>query len=212
MTSQNPMQDAFEIWKKALDDGTQAWVRAMGQVPPPQAPPGMPDFSQFWRPILGQGMELWQKAAAQGGVSPEFAQQWKAFMDQWIDAWSKALGQAMGTEGFAQALGRYLDQTLAAQGPLRKGAEQYTDQALRTLGLPSRSQVVGIATQLVALEERIEGLEDRLDELRRLLGTAAEAGRRPAETAERNVAPSKRSGRSTGGATSRSPRGSEEIR
>jgi hypothetical protein len=114
-------------------------------------------------------MDIWQKAAAQGGVSPEFAQQWKAFLDQWIDVWSRALGQAMGTEGFAQALGRYLDQTLAAQGPMKKAMEQYTDQALRTLGLPSRSQVVGVASQLVALEERIEGLEERLDEIRRLL-------------------------------------------
>lgn len=182
MSTANPVQDAFEIWKKALDDGTQAWVRAMGHVSTPQAP-SAPDFSQFWRPILGQGMDIWQKAAAQGGVSPEFAQQWKAFLDQWIDAWSKALGQAMGTEGFAQALGRYLDQTLAAQGPAKKGMEQYTDQALRTLGLPSRSQMVGVASQLVALEERIEGLEDRLDEIRRLLerarGPAPPAGSEP---------------------------------
>jgi hypothetical protein len=90
----------------------------------------------------------------------------------------------MGTEGFAQALGRYLDQTLAAQGPARKAMEQYTDQALRTLGLPSRSQVVAVASQLVALEERIEGLEDRLDEIRRLLerasGAAPAAGPEPA--------------------------------
>ena len=134
-------------------------------------------------------MEIWQKAAAQGGVSPDFAQQWKSFMDQWIDVWSKALGQAMGTEGFAQALGRYLDQTLAAQGPLKKGMEQYTDQAVRTLGLPSRSQVVGIASQLVALEERIEGLEDRLDEIRRLLGpTAGPADRSGNPTKTRNAA------------------------
>jgi hypothetical protein len=211
MTPQNPIQDAFEVWKKALEDGTQAWVRTMGQAPSPQAPPGMPDFSQFWRPILGQGMELWQKAAAQGGVSPEFAQQWKAFMDQWIEVWSKALGQAMGTEGFAQALGRYLDQTLAAQGPLRKSAEQYTDQALRTLGLPSRGQVVGVASQLVALEERIEGLEDRLDEIRRLLGTAAMA-ERPSPQGDRGPAPPRRSGRPSGGPASRPPRSSQEAR
>ena len=179
--SQDPVQNALDLWKKALEDGTQAWVRALGQTPSPTASPGAPDFSQFWRPILGQGMEIWQKAAAQGGVSPEFAQQWKSFMDQWIEVWSKALGQAMGTEGFAQALGRYLDQTLAAQGPLKKGLEQYTDQALRTLGLPSRGQVVAVASQIVALEERIEGLEDRLDEIRRLLdpnaGTADRSGR-----------------------------------
>src|SRR5262249_116162 len=212
MTTQNPFQDAVEVWKKALEDGTHAWVRAMDQASSPRAPSGMPDFSQFWRPILGQGMDLWQKAAAQGGVSPEFAQQWKAFMDQWIDVWSKALGQAMATEGFAQALGRYLDQTLATQGPLRKGAEQYTDQALRTLGLPSRGQVVGLASQLVALEERIEGLEDRLDEIRRLLGATTGAGERPGEPASRSAPAPKRAGRPSGGASPRPPRSSQEAR
>jgi hypothetical protein len=182
--SQNPVQDALDIWKKALEDGTQAWVRGLGQMQGGQAPSGAPDFSQFWRPILGQGMDMWQKAAAQGGVSPEFAQQWKAFLDQWIEVWSKVLGQAMGTEGFAQALGRYLDQTLSAQAPLKKGMEQYTDQALRTLGLPSRAQVVGVASQLVALEERIEGLEDRLDELRRLLAQAVPTAPPPSKAGE----------------------------
>ncbi|HEY7141441.1 MAG TPA: poly(R)-hydroxyalkanoic acid synthase subunit PhaE [Methylomirabilota bacterium] len=198
MTAQNPVQDAFEIWKKALEDGTQAWVRTLGQASPPHSPPGGPDFSQFWRPILGQGMEIWQQAAKQGGVSPEFAQQWKAFLDQWIDVWSKALGQAMGTEEFAQALGRYLDQTLTAQAPLKKGMEQYTDQALRTLGLPSRAQVVGVASQLVALEERIEGLEDRLDEIRRLLGQTSGA-ERPAKASESRASGAPRASRPPGG-------------
>jgi hypothetical protein len=110
----------------------------------------------------------------------------------------------MSTEGFAQALGRYLDQTLAAQGPLRKGVEQYTDQALRTLGLPSRGQVVGLASQLVALEERIEGLEDRLDEIRHLLGASGQ----PEETATRSDSAPRRTRRPSGGSASRPPRGS----
>src|SRR5437667_5203426 len=177
MTPPNPVQDAFDLWKKSLEDGTQAWLSALGQsVPAPGAearstsPPPPVDFSQFWRPILSQGMELWQKAAqAQGAVSPDFAQQWKGFLDQWIDVWSKALAQAMGTEAFAQALGRYLDQTLSVQAPVRKVVEQQTDAAVRALGLPSRSQVVSLASQVVGLEERIEGIEDRLDEIRSLL-------------------------------------------
>ena len=136
-------------------------------------------------------------------MSPEFAQQWKAFLDQWIEVWSKALGQAMGTEGFAQALGRYLDQILTAQGPLKKGMEQYTDQALRTLGLPSRSQVVGVASQLVALEERIEGLEDRLDEIKRLLREGTSRVDRPAEAGERPAPGTRRPARSAGGSGAR---------
>ena len=170
MSSANPAQEAFDLWRRSLEEGTQAWLRALGPAaaqPPPTAPPF--DFTQFWRPLLVQGMDLWQKAAAQGSLSPEFMQQWKSVLDQSIEAWSKALGQAMATEEFAQALGRYLDQSLAAQAPFKKGLEQYTDMALKTLGLPSRGQVVSLASQVVGLEERIEGLEDRLDELKMLL-------------------------------------------
>lgn len=178
MSTASPSQEAFDLWRRSLEEGTQAWLRAMGQFAAPQPAPSMPppfDFAQFWRPILTQGLEIWQKAAAQGALSPEFMQQWKSVLDQSIEAWSKALGHAMATEGFAQALGRYLDQMLTAQAPLKKGLEQYTDMALKTLGLPSRGQVVSVAAQLVALEERIEGLEERLEDLKGLVRDAVRA-------------------------------------
>lgn len=177
MAAANQTQELFDLWRRSLEEGTQAWVKAMGQAGgPSMAPPTAPfDFTQMWRPLLTQGMDVWQKAAAQGKVSPEFMQQWKSFMDQWIEVWSQALGQAMATEGFAQALGRYLDQFLAVSGPMRKSLDQYNDVALKTLGLPSRGQVVGVAAQVVGLEERIERLEDRLDELKGLLETTLRA-------------------------------------
>jgi hypothetical protein len=186
-TAANPGQELFDLWRKSVEDGTQAWLRAFG--PPPAAPPPGFDFSQFWRPILSQGMEVWQKAVAQGGIGPDFMAQWKGLMDQTIDAWSRALGQAMSTEGFAQALGRYLDQWLAVQAPLKKGLEQYNDTALRTLGLPSRAQVVGIASQLVALEERIEGIEERLDAVKQALADTTRAILEREGAAARSAAP-----------------------
>jgi hypothetical protein len=90
-------------------------------------------------------------------------------MNQAIEAWSKCLETAMGTDAFAEALGRYLDQWLQLEAPIRKALDRETDAALRALGLPSRAQVVSLASQVVALEERLEGLEDRLDELRTLV-------------------------------------------
>jgi hypothetical protein len=178
MTTGNATQELFDLWRRSLEEGTQAWLKAMRPTAPSPAPHAAPppDFTAFWRPLLAQGMEVWQKAAAQGKVSPEFMQQWKGFMDQWIEVWTQALGQAMATEGFAQALGRYLDQFLTVSGPVKKAMDQYNDGALKTLGLPSRSQVVGVAAQVVALEERIERLEDRLDELKALLRDALRAG------------------------------------
>lgn len=192
MSTPNPAQEMFDLWRRSLEEGTQAWLRAVGQPPPPPSgatAPGFPfDFTQFWRPLLTQGMEIWQKAAAQGALTPEFMQRWKSLMTQSIEAWSKALEQAMATEGFARALSGYLDQWLTMQAPIKQGLDQYNDAALRTLGLPSRGQVVSLASQVVALEERLEGLEDRLDELRTLvrgvMGAVAdheEAARRRAE-------------------------------
>lgn len=185
MSPADPVKDAFDLWRRSLEEGTQAWLRSMGQAAPPSGPPPPRetpplDFGQLWRPILTQGMELWQRAAAQGAVSPDFARQWKSLMDQWIETWTQVLGQVMSTEGFAQALGRYLDQSLAAQAPLRRGVEQQADAALKTLGLPSRGQVVSIAAQVVALEERLEGIEDRLEELARLLRPGGAKADQPA--------------------------------
>lgn len=186
MATGNATQELFDLWRRSVEEGTQAWLRTLGQAAPPAAAPL--DFSQFWRPLLAQGMEAWQKAAIQGKVSPEFMQQWKTFMDQWIEACSQALGQAMSSEGFAQALGRYLDQYLAVQGPIRKSLEQYNDTALKALGLPSRGQVVGVAAQLVGLEERIEQVEDRLDDLKTLLERTLGAVTDHEEAAQRRAA------------------------
>jgi hypothetical protein len=176
MKTADPAQETFELWRRTLEEGTQAWLRAMSPAAPPSSPQAPPlDFTQFWRPILTQGLEAWQKAVAQGGPTPDFMEQWKAYMDQSIEAWSKALGEAMATEGFAQSLGRHLEQFLAVQAPIKKGFDQYTDAALKTLGFPSRAQVVSLAQQVVGLEERIEGIEDRLDELKALLTEVARA-------------------------------------
>ena len=75
----------------------------------------------------------------------------------------------MGTETFAQARGKQLDLWLSVQGPAKKAADQATEAALAALGVPSRSQVAGIAQQIMDLEDRIEALQDRLDALVTLL-------------------------------------------
>lgn len=159
-----PGADALlEMWKKQLDEGTQAWLRMVGQGSPtdPQA---------FWRPFMDQGMAAWAKVMTQGAPSPELLSQWKQFLDQWIAAWSRVLEQAMATDSFAQALGRQLETFLNAAGPARRAADQQVEAGLASLGVPSRSQVTGLARQLVQVEEKIEALEDKLDEVLKRLG------------------------------------------
>jgi hypothetical protein len=156
---ENPSPQAlFDLWKKQIEEGTQAWTKLMGQG---QAA----DPATFWRPYMDQGLAAWSKVFTQGPVTPDLMTQWKQFLDQWIAAWSKVLEQAMGTEAFAQALGKYLDQWLTAQAPMKKVADESAEATLSTLGIPSRSQVVGVARQVMDLDDRIERLEDRLGAL-----------------------------------------------
>ena len=169
-------QQLLELWKKQIDEGTQAWLKMMGQgqTTDPQA---------FWRPFMDQGMAAWSKVMTQGTPSPDLMAQWKQFLDQWIAAWAKVLEQAMGTEAFAQAMGKQLEGFLSVAGPVKKAAEQHVEATLAGLGMPSRSQVVGLAWQLVQLEEKIDGMEDRLDAiLKRVneLAAAVSARREPA--------------------------------
>ena len=157
----------FDMWRRQLEESTQAWTRMVTQATAPPAPP--PDPMAFWRPVLNQGLEQWARMFAQSPASPDLMSQWKQFLDQWIEAWSRVLGQAMNTEGFAQQMGRSLEGFLAAQAPMKKAAEQALEQNLQTLNLASRSQLTSVAKQIVELEERLERVEDGIQAILRRL-------------------------------------------
>jgi polyhydroxyalkanoate synthesis regulator phasin len=146
----------FDMWRKQLEDSTQAWTRMIGQA----APTPTPDPVAFWRPVLNQGLEQWARMFAQTPATPDLAAQWKQFLDQWIEAWSRVLGQAMNTEAFAKFMGQSLENMLAAQAPVKKQGEQAIEQAVTTLNLASRTQLTAVAKQIVELEERLERVED----------------------------------------------------
>jgi hypothetical protein len=165
----NPSQQLLDMWKRQVEEGTQAWLRMMGQGP--GATPTM-DPQSFWRPFMDQGMAAWSKVMTQGTApSPDLMAQWKQFLDQWIAAWSRVLEQAMGTDTFAKMMGKQMESFLNVAGPAKKAAEQQIEISLSGLGIPSRTQVTALARHLAQVEEKIDGLEDRLDRiLRRLEG------------------------------------------
>jgi hypothetical protein len=159
-------QQLFDLWKKQLEEGTQAWSRLVGQSPPPP-----PDPLSFWKPAMEHALQTWARIFATTPVTPDLMTQWKQFLDQSIEAWSRALSQVMHTEQFAQGMGRALEQWMQSYAPVKKAADQSVDTALQTLNLPTRVQVTGIAKQIMDLEERLDRLEDgiaavlrRLDE------------------------------------------------
>lgn len=174
----NPGQQLFDLWRQQLEEGAAAWGRL---VQPPSAP--TMDPTAFWRPLLDQWVQAWARAFANTPLTPDVMAQGKQFLDQSIAAWSRALADAMNTEAFAQLLGRYLDQWLATAGPVKKVADESVEAALQAFNVPSRSQVTGVARQIVELEERIERVEDgvaavlrRLDDVVRAVQSGAGVG------------------------------------
>jgi len=168
----NTSQQLLDMWKRQVEEGTQAWLRMMGQGPAAATPPMDPQA--FWRPFMDQGMAAWSKVMTQGSApSPDLMAQWKQFLDQWIAAWSRVLEQAMGTDTFAKMMGKQLEGFLNVSGPVKKAAEQQIDASLAGLGMPSRAQVVALARHLAQVEEKIDGLEDKLDRALRRLDAGA---------------------------------------
>jgi hypothetical protein len=149
-------QQLFDLWKRQVDEGAQAWARMLGHTPTP-APP---DPFSFWKPAMEHSLQTWARLFATTPVSPDLMSQWKQFLDQSIEAWSRALSQLMTTDGYAQAMGKALEQWLANYAPVRKQADQSIESALQTLNMPTRTQVTSIAKQLMDLEERLDRLED----------------------------------------------------
>src|SRR5581483_1064773 len=165
--AENTSQQLLDMWKRQVEEGTQAWLKMMGQGGA-GAPPMDPQA--FWRPFMDQGMAAWSKLMTQGSApSPDLMAQWMQFLDQWIAAWSRVLEQAMSTDAFARMMGKQVEGFLNAAGPVRKAAAQQVDASLAGLGIASRAQVVALAQHLAQVEEKIDGLEDKID---RLLGGA----------------------------------------
>ena len=157
-------EQMFDVWRKQLQAGAEAWTKAVQQMGSAgQAPPSPLDPAAFWRQFTDPGASVWAGLQGPGPIDPQVLAQWKRFLDDWIAAWSGALEQAMGTEAFAESLGKTLDQFLTAQGKAKEAASRVNKVTLETLNLPSRDQIVGLSRQLMDLEDKLEALEDRLD-------------------------------------------------
>lgn len=157
--------DLFAMWRKQVEAGTQAWVKAAQEMANQGQVPNPPDPTQFWRQFSNFGPMGGSPFPGTGPMDPEVLTQWKRFLDDWLAAWSRALEQVMETEEFARALGKTLDQFLNVQAKARQATEHSSRAVIDSLGLPSRDQVVGLARQMMDLEDRIEALADKLDAL-----------------------------------------------
>lgn len=103
--------------------------------------------------------------------APNPLQTWKELYDQFEKTWTKPMNEMLGTESFAASMGATRDSYLTSQKALREGMENY----LKTLHMPSKSDITRLAGQVVQLESKLEALDDRFDSLEAKIDTLVAA-------------------------------------
>ncbi len=157
MSTKSSSEDLLEQWKESMQRGMDAWLAMLGQTP-------QPDIYKYWMPFFSQGMAPPSQMLSQG-ASPDLLQIWKRFLDQGIEAWAKALEKAMASETFASAFGKYMDQYAGTVGPMQKEMKKASEAYLTALGLPSRTQIAEMTSQISWVESRIEELEAKIEQV-----------------------------------------------
>ncbi|MGB9739740.1 MAG: hypothetical protein C0184_12630 [Chloroflexus aggregans] len=101
---------------------------------------------------------------------------WRAWRDASLDAWAKSLTAMVNTETFSQAIGAQLDALLAVSGPIQQAVQQYMERYLAQAQMPSRNEVISLASRLTNIEFRLDDMQAQLDELTDMVRALAAAG------------------------------------
>ena len=83
---------------------------------------------------------------------------WRDWMNQSERQWNSFLNEAMATDEFSRTMGRGMDVFLNMQ----KQMNEAFGRMFTSLNMPSRTDIMGLADRLSAIEERLISLEATL--------------------------------------------------
>jgi hypothetical protein len=89
----------------------------------------------------------------------------KTMRDASLDSWSKILIDVVNSDAYAQATARWLDTYLTASKPFRESVESTATRVLTEFNMPTRDDVISIASRLTNIEMRLDDLDARFDEM-----------------------------------------------
>jgi hypothetical protein len=100
MADHTATEQFFDAWKKQMEEGTQAWAKAVQQGV------ASPDLLTQWKDFLDQWLAAWDKTLLQVMQTDAFAETVGKRLDQWLSVQApvrKAAAESMET--MLQALG-----------------------------------------------------------------------------------------------------------
>jgi len=132
-------------------------------------------WSEGWAALAGQ-------SRADGGAPADPFQLWRRSFDQWLGGWSAFLEGTLQTPQAAAASGRMLDTILNVEKPLREQTAAAMEYWLEFFNLPSRNDMIRVASQLNDANARLDELQDQVETLSDQVTALQRAARQPAAT------------------------------
>jgi polyhydroxyalkanoic acid synthase PhaR subunit len=178
--AQGGQVDPYRRWFEGVREMQE---RMIGAVPEPVA--GNPGVNDLWRRWFELSADSWRKSAEMGQNAMELLPRWMQMLDeartnllaggappsdplqlatQWYNAtsgpFSDFVGDVIEREEFLEPSSRFLQHYASFYKVFKRNSEDY----LKNLQLPVRSDITRIAGLVVNLEEKVDRIEEVLED------------------------------------------------
>ncbi len=93
----------------------------------------------------------------------------RSLRDAGMESWSKMMIDFVHSEAYSQATAQWLNTYLTVSHPFQQALEKTMTQALTGLNMPTRADVISLATRLTNIEMRLDDLDATLDDVQHAL-------------------------------------------
>ena len=173
----------FALYSRWFDGMREMQERMIGAAPEPVS--GNPGVQDLWQRWFEMSQDSWRKSTEMGQSAMELLPRWVQMLDeartnllaggvppgdplqlatQWYNAtsgpFSDFVGDVIEREEFLEPSSRFLQSYASFYKVFRRNSEEY----LKNLQLPVRSDITRIAGLVVNLEEKVDRIEEVLEE------------------------------------------------
>src|SRR5829696_2627651 len=183
MGAQGGQADPYGVYRRWFEGMREMQERMIGAVPEPVA--GDPGFRELWQRWFELNADSWKKSAELGQSAMELLPRWMQMLDeartnllaggvppsdplqlatQWYNAtsgpFSDFVGDVIEREEFLEPSSRFLQSYASFYKVFKRNSEEY----LKNLQLPVRSDITRVAGLVVNLEEKVDRIEEVLED------------------------------------------------
>lgn len=115
-----------------------------------------------------------------GQRNPDYSDMFRRMRDSYLENAATLMSGMVNTEEYAEATGALLSMYLEAMDPVRAWMERVMPHVLAFSCLPSRQEVVSVASRMTNIEMQLDDIGTALEDIRRQLTGTEPKDRRTA--------------------------------